>query len=251
MQAPALPEGFLTRPVAHRALHGPGLPENSLAAARAAVAGGYGIEIDLQPSSDGVPMVFHDETLDRITASSGPVSARSAEALQALTLKGGEEGIPTLAQMLEVVAGRVPLLVEIKDRDGALGPDIGPLEEAAAKVLAGYDGPLAVMSFNPHSVLRMAQLLPGTPRGITSCAYTGDYWQGIPQDRLEGLRAISGYAPAGCSFVSHEWRDLASPRIAALREAGAAILCWTLRDAADDAEARTIADNVTFEGYAA
>ena len=98
-----LPAAFLTRPIAHRALHDRAArrPENSRAAIRAAIAAGYGIEIDLQLSADGVPMVFHDETLDRLTAERGPVRARSARELGEIRLKGSEDRIPTLAQVLD------------------------------------------------------------------------------------------------------------------------------------------------------
>ena len=135
--APPLPAAFLERPIAHRALHGPGRPENSRAAIRAAVAAGYGIEIDVQPSADGVAMVFHDADLDRLTGTAGPIRGRTAADLARLPLHGGDEGIPTLAEVLALVAGRVPLLVEIKDQDGALGPGVGALEAATAAACAG------------------------------------------------------------------------------------------------------------------
>ena len=121
-----LPPGFHARPFAHRALHGPGRPENSRSAIDAAITAGYGIEIDLQLSADGQAMVFHDYALDRLTAARGPVRGLSAERLSSLHLTDSEEGIPTLTQVLDQVAGAVPLLVEVKDQDGALGPEVGP-----------------------------------------------------------------------------------------------------------------------------
>ena len=130
-----LPAAFQTRPIAHRALHdrSDGRPENSRAAIRAAIARGYGIEIDLQLSADGQAMVFHDYALDRLTSARGAIRDRTAEALGAIALTGGDEGIPTLAEVLAITAGQVPLLVEIKDQDGAMGPDVGPLEQATAR----------------------------------------------------------------------------------------------------------------------
>ena len=138
---------------------------------RAAVAAGYGIEIDIQPSADGVPMVFHDYALERLTAETGPVRGRSAAELAGIPLIGCDEGIPTLAEVLALVAGQVPLLIEIKDQDGANGPNVGPLEAAVAGVLERYAGPLAVMSFNPHAVAAMARCAPDLPRGLTTSAY--------------------------------------------------------------------------------
>ena len=248
-----LPRAFLDRPIAHRALHdrAAGVIENSLSAVRAAVAAGYGIEIDVQPSRDGVAMVFHDEHLMRLTGTDGPIAGRTAAELQDLRLTGSTDTIPTLTQVLDAVAGRVPLLIEIKDQDGDLGPNLGGLEEATAAALAGYKGPVAVMSFNPHSVAAMARLWPAIPRGLTTSAYTYADWAPVTPATCDRLRDIPDYGRAGECFISHEARDLSRPRVAEIKATGAAVLCWTIRSAQAEAEARRIADNVTFEGYAA
>lgn len=254
---PGLHPDFLTRPIAHRALHdlAAGRPENSLAAVRAAVNAGYGIEIDLQGSADGVAMVFHDDTLERLTDAEGPVRARSAAELSALALKGGGgAGIPTLAEVLEAVGGRVPLLIEVKDQSGSMGPVDGVLERATAAALQGYEGPVALMSFNPHSVAALAEAAPDVARGLTTYAFpASDFPQAAENPALEARRAelaaIADYGRVGACFVSHRWRDLDSPRLAELKASGAAILCWTLRSPEEDAIARQRADNVTFEGY--
>ena len=250
---PALPPVFLTTPIAHRALHdrAAGRPENSRAAIRAAVAAGYGIEIDLQLSADGQAMVFHDYDLKRLTAETGPVRQRSATDLGRITLASGDgEGIPTLAEVLEIVAGQVPLLIEIKDQDGGMGPDVGPLEQAAARVLQGYGGPVAVMSFNPHSVAAFGAAAPGLPRGLTTSAYDPGDWN-LSRATCDRLRDIPDFDRVGASFISHEAADLARDRVQALRAAGVPVLCWTIRSEAQDRAARAFADNVTFEGYAA
>lgn len=250
---PNLPESFLTRPIAHRALHDrrAGRIENSRAAIRAAVARGYGIEIDLQLSSDGEAMVFHDDLLDRLTEESGPVRKRTAAALGAIPLRDGGETIPTLPEILEIVAGQVPLLIEVKDQDGALGPDVGPLERRAARHLEHYAGPVALMSFNPHSVMACAEAAPDIPRGLTSCAFDDAEWSAVPADRLAGLAALDGFDPAGCSFISHHHVALASAPVAALAARGVKILCWTIRSPEEEEEARRIAHNITFESYLA
>lgn len=252
MPAPLHPD-FLRLPVAHRALHdrSAGRPENSRAAIRAAVEAGYAIEIDLQPSSEGVPMVFHDYDLKRLTGEPGPIRTRSAADLGALPLLGAEDGIPTLAEVLALVAGRVPLLVEIKDQDGAMGPDTGGFEARVAEVLKGYVGPLAVMSFNPHAVAAFAAAAPDTAVGLITSAYDPEAWAPLPAATCERLRDIPDYARSGASFISHEHGDLARPRVAELKAGGAAILCWTIRSPEAEAAARRIAQNITFEGYAA
>ncbi|MCW3783673.1 glycerophosphodiester phosphodiesterase family protein [Defluviimonas salinarum] len=256
MMAPrpvSLPAAFLTAPIAHRGLHdrSAGRPENSLAAFRAAVAAGVGIECDIQPSADGVPMVFHDYDLRRLTGVPGRVGSRTAAELGTLKLLGGADCVPTLAEMLALVAGRVPLLIEIKDQDGAMGPDVGPLERAVDAALRDYAGPVALMSFNPHSVAALAAAAPDRPRGLVTSAYTAADWPLLPAAVRDRLREIPDYDRVGASFISHEAADLGRDRVAELKRAGAVVLCWTVRSPEAEAKARQVAANVTFEGYAA
>lgn len=245
-----LSAAFFRAPFAHRGLHdlNSGRPENSPAAFRAAVDHGYGIELDVQLSADGAAMVFHDYALDRLTDTQGALRLRPADELANITLKGGEDTIPTLAEVLTLIAGRVPVLVEIKDQDGGMGDDLGPLEQATAAALKGYDGDIAVMSFNPNAVARMAVLAPDVPRGIVTSAYRYHDWP-LPKATCDRLREVPDYDATGACFISHEMNDLARDRVAALRATGAVIFCWTVRSAQAEAEARRFADNITFEGY--
>lgn len=247
-----LPAAFLQVPIAHRALHdlADARPENSRAAVRAAIEAGYGIEIDVQRSRDNQAIVFHDYDLDRLTAQTGPVSDYTAEQLAHCPLLGGHDGIPALTDVLQLVAGAVPLLIEIKDQDGAMGPVVGPLEHAVAQALAGYSGPVAVMSFNPHAVRKMAQLAPQVPRGLVTSAFNVRHWS-LPATRRAQLRQIPDYDALKCCFISHDRRDLDRPRVAELKRAGAHVLCWTVTSPAEEAQARKIADNITFEQYPA
>jgi len=245
-----LAPSFLGAPLAHRGLHdvADGRPENSRAALQAAIDHGYGIEIDVQLSADGAAMVFHDYALERLTSESGAVQLRTADALRAIPLTGGDETIPDLPDILKLVAGQVPLLIEIKDQDGQMGPDIGPLETAVSHALEGYKGPLALMSFNPHSVARMRELSGHIPRGLVTSAYDVQGWP-LPAATCDQLRAIPDYDRVDASFISHEAADLDRPRVAELKDAGAHVLCWTIRSPQAEADARTVAENVTFEGY--
>ncbi|WP_299025873.1 glycerophosphodiester phosphodiesterase family protein [uncultured Sulfitobacter sp.] len=252
MTRPNLPPRFACVPFAHRALHDvtQGRPENSRAAIRAAIDAGYGIEIDVQLSADGAAMVFHDYHLGRLTAVQGAVRLHSADALRSIALTGGDEGIPDLPEVLALVAGRVPILVELKDQDGNMGTDLGPLEEATAQAISGYAGDLAVMSFNPNSVALLQKLCPEVPRGITTSAYREGDWP-LGQHIRDHLRAIPDYDRVGACFISHEVDDLDRPRVAELKKEGAIISCWTVRSASQEARARQVADTITFEGYAA
>jgi glycerophosphoryl diester phosphodiesterase len=250
MRAP-LPPGLMSRPIAHRALHdrAAGRVENSPAAIQAAIDHGYAIEIDLQLSSDGVAMVFHDDELNRLTAATGPVSARSATHLRALRLTDSTDTIPTLAEVLALVDGRVPLLIEIKDQSLVMGPTDGRLEAATAEALKDYKGEVALMSFNPACIHHLLALAPQIPRGIVTAAYDPESWAPMPPDLCAHFRAIPDYDPTLSSFISHEAADLASPRVAELKSQGAAVLCWTIRSPEAEAQARRVAQNVTFEGY--
>lgn len=247
-----LPEAFLRLPIAHRAYHdlASGRPENGLSAIDAAVAAGYAIELDLQLSCDGKALVFHDDDLDRLTGATGPVSALTAAKASATALTGGaaQDIIPTLSQVLDRVAGRVPLLIEIKDQSRGAG--IGPLEAATAQALQGYDGPAAVMSFNPDSVAEMARLAPWIPRGLTTCDYDPRDWP-LDAQTCARLREIPDIDRTGSSFISHFHKDLDRPRVQQLRAAGLAIFCWTIRSPEEEAAARRSVHNITFEGYPA
>ena len=117
---------------AHRGLHGETIPENSLPAFARAVEEGFGIELDVQLSSDGIIMVFHDDTLARMTGAKGKLNEYTCEELQQLHLGDSEETIPTFDQVLEVVGGRIPLLIELKGESA--GGD-GVLCEKLAKRL--------------------------------------------------------------------------------------------------------------------
>jgi glycerophosphoryl diester phosphodiesterase len=252
---PKLPASLIARPIAHRGLHdrAAGVIENSPAAFAAAIAAGYGIELDLQLSRDGVAMVFHDDSLDRLTGEIGPVRARDAAALGQIALTGARDGdrIPTLAAVLEQVAGKVPLLIELKDQSGGLGVAGHDLEQAVAATLAGYRGDVAVMSFNPAMMRAMADLAPDLPRGITSCGFDPAEWKTLSPETCAMLAEIGSFDTVGACFISHDWRDLTRPRVAALKAAGVPILCWTVKSPEVEQIARGIADQITFEGYRA
>jgi glycerophosphoryl diester phosphodiesterase len=262
-----LPPGFLARPFAHRALHdrSAGRIENSQAAVAAAVAAGWGIEIDVQMSADGEAMVFHDETLDRLTAETGTVIERSAACLQRIVLSGGGgDTIPTLSEVLALVAGRVPILVEIKDQ-GALRPpepglpagrsteraaaDDARLARATAAALLGYAGPVAVMSFSPDAMAAFGVAAPDRPCGLVTRAFTETDTPWVPQALRDRLRAMADLDRIGATFLSHHRADLANPLLRRMRARGLPMLCWTVRSADEEAAARRVVDQVTFEGY--
>ncbi len=251
MPKPKLDPAFLKIPLAHRGLHdlSDGRIENSASACIAAVHAGFGIEIDVQLSADGVAMVFHDDALERVTDANGRVRERTAKELQHIRLRGSSETIPALGQVLSVVKGQVPLLIEIKDQDGAMGANTGSLEQAVAEDLLGYNGPVAVMSFNPHAVESFQQFAPAIPVGLTTAAFEKEHWEWVPANRRQELSTLCDAERLDVSFISHDQSALASEPVARLKDKGLPVLTWTIRNNKEEAVARNIADNVTFEGY--
>jgi glycerophosphoryl diester phosphodiesterase len=256
MTTAPLPAGFFARPVAHRGLHdrAAGRIENTLSAIRAAAEAGWAIEIDVQLSADGEAVVFHDDALDRLTADRGPVRARSAADLARIHVTGGGgDAIPTLRETLSEIAGRVPLVIEIKDQGGRLSVEgVGPLEAAVVRALAAYRGPVAVMSFNPASMAEAARLAPALPRGLVACS--ADAWDAesggdLPPAHLAALARLEAFEAVGAAFASYRWRDLPTPETVRLRAAGVPVISWTLRSAADAELALRHCNAVTFEGY--
>ncbi|MCW2307263.1 glycerophosphodiester phosphodiesterase family protein [Rhodobium gokarnense] len=245
------PAWLTARPVAHRGYHDAhaGRIENSLAAAAAAIGKGFSIEADLQLSADGVPMVFHDDTLDRLTEGRGPVGALTAAELSSIPLMdGGGDTIPTLKAFLDLVGGRVPLVLEMKS-DMRRGAAIaGPV----ADVLAGYDGPVAVMSFDPEIVAAFKTLAPHLPRGITACATSprDPEWRLLTLMERFALRHLLHAPRTRLDFIAYDIDALPAPAVSLMhRLFGTPVLTWTVRTTDQRRRAARHADQIIFEGF--
>ena len=218
------------RPIAHRGLHAgrpSGPVENSIGAAKAAIHAGFGIECDVRLSRDGEAMVFHDALLDRLTAMAGPFAAVDAATLRTLTLGEGPDTIPALADLLAMVAGRVPLIIEIK-----LGvPGDFRLADRVVTLLESYAGDVVIESFDPEIVLHALDNTP-CPVGLI----------GPPETAGETIER----ALARCDFVSWGVDDLA--KIAA-RAPETPRTTWTIRTPSQRAEAARHAAQIVFEGF--
>ena len=249
---PALDPAFLKTPIAHRALHdaSKGIFENCRSAIIAAIEHGYAIEIDLQLSLDGHAMVFHDDTLDRLTDKHGDVPDYTAAELSRIKVGSGQDVIEPLEDILHLIDGRVPLLIELKDQSRQLSQTDGRLEQATIDALSLYHGPVAVMSFNPHMIATMAKLSSDLALGLTTGSFMDPNW-GIDAERIAHLSQIADFDPKRYSFVSHFALELAAPCIQILKEQGTAIFTWTIRSPEAEAIARQTVDNITFEGYLA
>jgi glycerophosphoryl diester phosphodiesterase len=248
-----LDRAVFVRPIAHRGWHDKtqGRLENTAPAFRAAIKKGYGIECDLQGAADGTPVVFHDPRLDRLVDATGPVAAYSAATLARFRYKELNEGILTFAQLLDLVRGEVPLLVEVK-RNGRLRP--GFLESIARQASA-YHGPIALMSFDRHVVAALADLAPAVPRGaiIGSRQLISGLWSA--RSRTGAGPSASrplGSAPESIGFYAVQVNLVAMARAWMRRRAHELpLFTWTVRTPRQRARASQWADAPIFEGYEA
>ncbi|MBT0667791.1 glycerophosphodiester phosphodiesterase [Novosphingobium profundi] len=222
---------------AHRGLHGAGLPENSRSAFAAAIAKGHGIELDVQRASDGQPVVFHDDTLERLTGAQGPVNRLSAKQLGAIALTGSEDTIPTLRQVLAQIAGQVPVLIEIKSGRAS---HVAGRCLAVRRVLEGYVGAHAVMSFDPRVSRWFRKHSAHTARGLVM---SEDGNPSLPA-RIRRHLALWHAKP---DFLAYDIRDLPSRFAASQRARGLPLATWTVRGEAQAERAALHADAAIFE----
>lgn len=223
---------------AHRGLHGPGVPENSLAAGAEAIACGFGIECDVQRTADGQPVVFHDWELDRLTSAAGPVQALRLADLAMLDLTDSGERIPSLRELLGLVRERVPVLIEIKSRRDHR---VNALCLAVRRVLEGYRGPHAVMSFDPRVSRWFAVHAPHIVRGLVVTEENARSFPG----RMKRHLALWHARP---DFLAYDVRDLPSGFAAYQRSRGMPVLTWTVRSAESRRVAAEHADAPIAEG---
>lgn len=245
--APGAPrdiDKFKTLRYAHRGLHGDGIAENSMSAFRAAVEGGFGIELDVRLSSDNVLVVFHDDTLDRVVGREGRVDAFTAAELSEMSLSGTEDGIPTFEEVLRLVDGRVPLLVEIKEDAGN-----SAVSTKAAAMLLEYKGDYIVESFNPLSVRNLKKLIPGVTAGILSHRYLN--YEPYRKPLYFLLQCLFLNALCRPAFIAYDHSHHSSLSLRIARGLfGAATLCWTVRSKEEEAAAKKHGfDGIIFEGY--
>lgn len=247
---PALnaPAWLTARPIAHRGLHGEarGLVENTRAAAKAAIARSYAIECDIQRTRDDEAVVFHDFTLERLTHAKGRVDHHLADGLDAVAFRACGETVPRLSAFLDVIAGRTPLIIEIKSRfDGD--------ERLAARlldVLAAYPGPAAVKSFDPAVLAFLRTAGIDRPLGLVAQArYDADEWPELtPRQQIE-FETLSAFSSVRPDFLSWHVGDLphATPELCR-SGIGMPVMTWTVRSEEDRALAAIWADQMIFEG---
>lgn len=246
-----LDRGAFLKPIAHRGLHNArrGIVENTAAAFEAAIAGSHGIECDIRPNANGTPIVFHDETLDRLIDARGRLDQMSVRDLKKLRFRQGDaRAMLTLGELFDLVDGREPVFVEVKSEWGPVDP---AFIKAVATLASAYKGPVALMSFDPTVMIALRERAPTVPRGVVSGKYVGRGWwsRQIPKARAKRLAALLESGPVAPSFYAYDVHALPTPETTYAREVqGLPLLTWTVRTARDRKTAAAHADAMIFEG---
>ena len=228
---------LLNKPIAHRGLWGNGIVENSLSAYKNAADNGYPIEIDLYSSSDGVLFSFHDQTLNRMTGKEGLIFEKTASELLSLKLIGCNETIPTFDKILEIVDGKVPLLIELKDQPNKFYVD------KVVERLKSYKGEFAIQSFNPLYIKRVKKLAPLFLRGILG---TKTHSKGLPFIKRKIVSNMLLNFLIKPDFISYSFEDLPLKNC---KTKNLPVITWTItsQDIAD--KVKPLAKNIIFEHF--
>jgi len=232
---------LLSTPIAHRGLHdaGRGVPENTLAAFEAARDAGFPIELDVRLLRDGAIAVFHDDNLTRLTGADSLVAGENSHSIASHRVAGSEQTIPLLDRVLDVVGGRVPLVIELKNFG-----DPGGLESAVLSALESYTGHFAVQSFNAHS---MAWFKSHAPQFIRGHLCGGGGGAGSDGELVESLRCLDSIEFSAPAYLGYDIRFLPQDPVSALRERGMPVVGWTVRTYSERRKALEQCDNYIFE----
>lgn len=234
---------LLDKPIAHRGLHcGSVIPENSLLAFQGAIDLQLPIELDVQLLADGNVVVFHDKTLDRMTQASGQISEKTIDDLDNIYLKESTQKIPLLSEVLDLIQGQVPLLIEVKNEG-----KVGNLEVQLLEQLKTYSGDFAIQSFNPYVLAYYKQHIPHVLRGQLASQFKNIGLSWYNKFLLSHL-VYTGISDP--HFIAYNIQDL--PHCAttiARRFFKKPLIAWTIRSDADKEKAVKYADNIIFDPY--
>ncbi len=224
------------QPIAHRGYHdlNKTIWENTLSAFSRAVENGFAIECDLQYTADSVPVVFHDDDMQRLCGIKGDVRAKTAGELGLIAIGGTADKIPTLGQLLRLVKGRVPIVLELKGRRD----DDEGFAAAVLETLESYDGPIALMSFDHWLLKDLKELNAPFPIGLTAGGINEAEFA-VHEEAMQ----------LGLDFISYFYRDLPNSFITRQQSLGRAIITWTVRDQEAVEHTFKYADQMTFEGF--
>ena len=228
--------------VAHRGLfdNGKGIPENSLPAFNLASEKGFGIETDVQMTKDGVLVVFHDDTLKRMTGADGKLSNYTFEELRELRLLDTDCQIPTFQEFLQAANG-VNLVVEIKTHD-----HIGEVEQKTYDALKNYNGHYCIESFNPFIVRWFKLHAPEVVRGTLSWSYDGTPFSRFKRWLLRELKLCKWN---GSQFIAYDATTIYKNNAVKRFAKKIPIICWTIRSQDQYDKLHNCFDNMIFDSF--
>ena len=246
-------EPLFPNPVAHRGLHdrASGIIENSASAFEAAIIAGFAIECDVQLTSDGVPVIFHDDDMKRLLGKEGAVAdCTAADITSAKLLDSAAGDCPQkFSDFLTQIAGRALLQIELKHQRDTTGTQL--LARAVAEALKAYDGPVTVESFDPHLLTAIRQFGFTGPRGIITYDYKPDGWDShLTEEQRYTLRHLLHWHETQFDFISCSQDALQLPAIVFWRALGKPVTAWTVRNQGEADAALPGADQIVFEGFA-
>jgi glycerophosphoryl diester phosphodiesterase len=237
-----------SRPIAHRGLHdiSKGIPENSLVAFERASRHGFPVEFDAQLTRDGNVVVIHDRNLQRMTGMDAAVVATDYEAITKLRLRDTDQSVPTLVEVLDLIKGAIPIVIEIKNFGSA-----NTLEDKVLELLQTHDQEVAVVSFNPRSLKYFRRIAPEIPRGQNSGLFRTADLDGVKLNQITRLllRFMLLNALSRPDFICYQLAGITSLPVTIRRRFGTPILTWTVKSRQDQASARPHVDNFFFEGF--
>lgn len=228
-------------PIAHRGLFGDKVPENSLLAFKQAVKNKLPIELDVTALTDGTPVIFHDERLARMTGRDGFISGLSLSDISDFRLQGTKEKIPTLAEALEVIDGKVPVLIEIKNTG-----KVGPLEKAVWKELIKYDGEYAIESFNPYTLEWFEKNAPKIKRGQLASFFKSREITGLKCFYLK--RMLLNKKISKPNFIVYSNEDMPNKYVKKYQGV-LPILVFTIKNVEEEQRLKDYCDNIIFDSY--
>lgn len=230
---------LFSRPIAHRGLHDQEAPENTLAAFEKAKTANYPIELDIREIDDGTIIVFHDEKLCRLTGQDGYVGNLVQENLKKYHIQNTEQTIPTFEEVLELVNGQVPLLIEIKNNN-----KVGKFEQKVIDMLKTYDGEYAVQSFNPYCLEYFKRKAPHIQRGQLSSFFVGE--KSISFFKKYVLKRMLLNRITKPDFISYDHNYLPNIYVSKTK---LPVLTWTVRSQKEYEGIKPYCDNIIFENF--
>lgn len=231
---------LVTQMIAHRGLHNTQAPENTLAAFERAVQAGYPIELDVREIDDGTVVVIHDLKLSRLTGSDGYVTNLTRDNLKKYKIMKTEQTIPLFSEVLELVNGQVPILIEIKNVN-----KVGKLEKSIYEMLKAYEGEYAVQSFNPYSIEYFKHFAPSITRGQLSSFFINE--NSVSPIKKYVLKRMLFNHISRPDFISYDQTNLPNRYVS--KYSHLPVLAWTIRSQAEYERVLPYCNNIIFENF--